>query len=256
MDKNVVILGKDFLKYRFNCTKCGEEILLRTSSGKSKDGHLGEFSCPFCGEAYNADIEPAISSRIALYPHVYLKNSEGEMLDLIMEGHELPQEQVERITAILSELGPAIVNSGALHVNKIPQINRCIEWFGKFRDRDVLDRVKYNFGDIENLKYGDKSINVRIKELLIACRLPDMNDSTVEVNVEIGCINPNRYEFNCAECNNKIDLRTGNGRYGALGEFKCPFCGIKYGATIDDYAYPHVYLLCANGKRFDLALKK
>ena len=251
MDKNIVILGKDFYRYRFNCTKCSTEISLRTSVSEMKDGHIGEFACPFCGEAYSADIEVH-----SLYPHVWLKNSVGEVLDLIMEGHELPREQVERINEILSELGPAVINSGALHVNRIPQINRCIEWFGKRRDRHSLDSVKYDFGELENLKYRDKSINARIKELLIACRLSDMDDSTVEVNVEIGCINPNRYEFNCAECNNKIDLRTGNGRYGALGEFKCPFCGIKYGATIDDYAYPHVYLLCANGKRFDLTLKK
>lgn len=250
MDKNIIILGEDFYRYRFNCTKCSEEISLRTSLSEMKDGHIGEFACPFCGEAYSADIEV-----YSLYPHVWLKDSVGEVLDLIMEGHELPREKVERITEILSELAPDIIKSGAVHVNHIKSMERQIELFGKRRDRHTLDIIKHFFEERINLKYGYMSINKRIKEFLVACRLPDMDDSTVEVNVEAGNINPFRYEFNCAKCNNKIDLRTGSGRYGALGEFKCPFCGISYGATIDDYAHPHVYLLCANGKRFELIMK-
>lgn len=258
MDKNIIILGKDFYRYRFNCTKCSEEISLRTTKNNVKDGHVGEFACPFCGEAYSADIEMySLYPHVCLYPHVWLKNSVGEVLDLIMEGHELPREQVERITEILSELGPAVIDSGVLHVNEIPRMKSCIESFGKRRDRFALDLVKSDFGEIENLKYRDKSINARIKELLIACRMPDMDDSTVEVYVEIGNINPFRYEFNCAKCNNKIDLRTGSGRYGMLGPFKCPFCEEKYNSIIEDCSpCPRVSVFAQNGKQAELVQTK
>lgn len=56
------------------------------------------------------------------------------------------------------------------------------------------------------------------------------------------------YEFNCFVCSEKLSLRTGRGRYGALGPFKCPFCGEKYNSSIEDNApCPHVYVVGKNG---------
>ncbi|MBQ5320223.1 MAG: hypothetical protein J6K17_14120 [Oscillospiraceae bacterium] len=79
MDKNIVILGKDFYRYRFNCTKCSKEILLRTSLSEMKDGHIGEFACPFCGIKYGATIDDYA------YPHVYLLCANGKRFDLALK---------------------------------------------------------------------------------------------------------------------------------------------------------------------------
>lgn len=64
-----------------------------------------------------------------------------------------------------------------------------------------------------------------------------------------------RYEFNCFVCSEKISLRTGSGRYGALGPFKCPFCGEKYISSIEDNApRPHVCVCGYNGGMAELEL--
>lgn len=66
------------------------------------------------------------------------------------------------------------------------------------------------------------------------------------------------YQFVCIACKKKIDLRTGIGRYGLLGDFKCPFCGKKYFATIDDNPREHVYIYDpdnAPGSLFDNSKK-
>ena len=54
------------------------------------------------------------------------------------------------------------------------------------------------------------------------------------------------YQFDCVACEKNIELRTGIGRYGQLGNFKCPFCGKKYFATIDDNPREHVYIYDTN----------
>lgn len=55
-----------------------------------------------------------------------------------------------------------------------------------------------------------------------------------------------KYEFVCTECEKKINLRTGSGRYGNLGGFRCPFCGKKYFAQIDDNPQMQVYIFAIN----------
>lgn len=63
------------------------------------------------------------------------------------------------------------------------------------------------------------------------------------------------YSFNCTKCSEYIILKTGYGRYGALGSFECPFCGEKYYAGIDDNAnVPHVYLTSAGGVKRNLIM--
>lgn len=52
----------------------------------------------------------------------------------------------------------------------------------------------------------------------------------------------NHYIFKCMACNAEYELITGNGRYGNLGPFKCPYCFEKYYATIDDHQMPSLYV--------------
>lgn len=65
------------------------------------------------------------------------------------------------------------------------------------------------------------------------------------------------YEFNCFACSEKISLRTGGGRYGMLGPFKCPFCGEKYHSGIEDCSpCPRVSVLSESGEHAELVQTK
>ena len=50
------------------------------------------------------------------------------------------------------------------------------------------------------------------------------------------------YLFSCVKCQKQMELITGMGRYGNLGEFHCPYCSKKYYATIDDHPNPKCYI--------------
>lgn len=50
------------------------------------------------------------------------------------------------------------------------------------------------------------------------------------------------YLFSCVKCQKEVELITGMGRYGNLGEFYCPYCSKKYYATIDDHQKPKCYI--------------
>lgn len=50
------------------------------------------------------------------------------------------------------------------------------------------------------------------------------------------------YLFSCMECAKEMELITGTGRYGNLGEFHCLYCSKKYYATIDDHPKPKCYI--------------
>lgn len=67
------------------------------------------------------------------------------------------------------------------------------------------------------------------------------------------------YLFFCIECGKKMELITGTGRYGNLGEFACLYCSKKYYATIDDHQKPKCYIF-ESGKQpvstFDSESKK
>lgn len=67
------------------------------------------------------------------------------------------------------------------------------------------------------------------------------------------------YLFSCMKCGKKMELITGQGRYGNLGEFNCIYCSRTYYATIDDHQKPKCYIF-ETGKQpssmFDLESKK
>lgn len=57
---------------------------------------------------------------------------------------------------------------------------------------------------------------------------------TIWLAVLEGSDTASKYEFICIGCEKKINLRTGIGRHGNLGGFRCPFCGRKYFAQNND----------------------
>lgn len=50
------------------------------------------------------------------------------------------------------------------------------------------------------------------------------------------------YLYKCDSCENDIVIKTSESRYGYVGEFKCPLCGIEHTVTMKDGDPTHLFM--------------